>query len=203
MSVTLEQRMSLQRRLGVEDDGVLGRGTFTALFRKFGAPAAIGEELGLAAVVHLPAFGILDAALRLVHFIGQCAHETLCFTRMDEIASGAAYEGREDLGNVVAGDGRRYKGRGALQLTGRANYRTFGRALGIDLERYPTIAAYPSIGLLSSCRFWKEKGLNELADQDRIEAITRRINGGTTGLAERRRLTGQARVLIIGAAAAG
>ncbi len=91
-------------------------------------------------------FGILDNSLRLIHFLAQLAHETGNFRYMEEIASGAAYEGRKDLGNTQAGDGKRFKGRGPIQLTGRANHRKYGQQLGIDFENNPEIVALPSVG---------------------------------------------------------
>ena len=176
----------LQKAVGVHDDGIIGRGTLTAVFRKLGASQSRAEELALAANVHFRTYGILDNPLRLTHFLAQLAHESGNFRYMEEIASGAAYEGRKDLGNVMAGDGKRFKGRGPIQLTGRANYRKYGQQLGIDFENNPTIVAIPSVGLLVACKFWFDNGLNELADKDDVVSITKRINGGTNGLADRK-----------------
>lgn len=176
----------LQKAVGVHDDGIIGRGTLTAVFRKLGANQSRAEELGLAANVHFRTHGILDNSLRLIHFLAQLAHESGNFKYMEEIASGAAYEGRKDLGNVMAGDGKRFKGRGPIQLTGRANYRRYGQQLGIDFENNPAIVAIPSVGLLVACKFWSDNGLNELADKDDVVSITKRINGGTNGLADRK-----------------
>lgn len=176
----------LQRALGIVDDGIWGRNTLRALFARFGANVGRSVELALSANTHFRSYGILDTPLRLSHFMAQVAHESGGFRYMEEIASGAAYEGRSDLGNVVAGDGKRYKGRGPIQLTGRANYRLFGRELGIDFEEHPEIVALPSVGLLAGCHYWKIRGLNELADTDDITAITKRVNGGMNGLAERK-----------------
>lgn len=176
----------LQKAVGVKADGILGRNTLTAVFRKLGASQARAEELGLAANVHFRTYGILDNSLRLIHFLAQLAHESGNFKYMEEIASGAAYEGRKDLGNVMSGDGVKFKGRGPIQLTGRANYRRYGQQLGIDFESNPTIVAIPSVGLLVACKFWADNGLNALADQDDVLTITRRINGGTNGLADRK-----------------
>lgn len=179
------QIKKLQKTVGVHDDGIIGRGTLTAVFRKLGASQSRAEELGLSANVHLRNFGILDNSLRLIHFLAQLAHESGNFRYMEEIASGAAYEGRKDLGNTQAGDGKRFKGRGPIQLTGRANYRRYGQQLGIDFENNPDIVALPSVGLLVACKFWADNGLNALADKDEVLTITRRINGGTNGLADR------------------
>ena len=176
----------LQKAVGVHDDGIIGRGTLTAVFRKLGASQVRAEELGLAANVHFRTYGILDNSLRLIHFLAQLAHESGNFRYMEEIASGAAYEGRKDLGNTQLGDGKRFKGRGPIQLTGRANYRRYGQQLGIDFENNPAIVAIPSVGLLVACKFWFDNGLNALADQDDVLTITRRINGGTNGLADRK-----------------
>ena len=176
----------LQKAVGVKADGILGRGTLTAVFRKLGASQSRAEELGLAANVHFRTYGILDNSLRLIHFLAQLAHESGNFRYMEEIASGAAYEGRKDLGNVNKGDGVRYKGRGPIQLTGRANYRKYGQQLGIDFENNPEIVAIPSVGLLVACKFWFDNGLNALADQDDLRAITRRINGGLNGFDDRK-----------------
>lgn len=128
-------------------------------------------------------------------FLAQLAHESAQLRYMEEIASGAAYEGRADLGNTQPGDGKRYKGRGPIQLTGRANYRRFGRLLDLDLESQPQLASKPENGFRIAALFWKLNGLNELADKlsmkgDQAERgilikITKRINGGVSGLNDR------------------
>ena len=180
------QIKKLQKAVGVHDDGIIGRGTLTAVFKKLGTSQARAEELGLAANVHLRTFGILDNSLRLIHFLAQLAHESGNFRYMEEIASGAAYEGRKDLGNTQAGDGKRFKGRGPIQLTGRANYRKYGQQLGIDFENNPEIVAIPSVGLLVACKFWSDNDLNVVADRDDVTTITRRINGGLNGFEDRK-----------------
>jgi putative chitinase len=189
---------AMQARLGVPADGEIGPATLGALFAAMGAGPERASELGLGAAVHLRRYAILDTGLRLAHFMGQCAHESAGFRYMEEIASGEAYEGRDDLGNVHPGDGRRYKGRGPIQLTGRANYREFGRELGIDLEAHPEIASIPSIGVLTASKYWSDRGLNALADADDIVAITKRINGGTRGMVDRVARTNQARRIVFG-----
>ena len=187
----------LQARLGVAQDGVAGPGTMRALFQRFGANTDSAVDLGIAAAIHFPAFGLMDNPLRLVHFMAQLAHESGSFKYMEEIASGAAYEGRKDLGNTQPGDGVRYKGRGPIQCTGRANYRTYGRKIGINLERYPELAANPSIGLHIACVYWADRKLNELADKDDVAGITRKVNGGVNGLEDRKAKLALAKGLLM------
>lgn len=175
-----------QARLGVTADGVLGRATFTALFQRAGASIDRAQELAVAAIVAFFDAGLLDTELRLAHFMAQLIHESGTFRYMEELASGSAYEGRADLGNTQPGDGAKFKGRGPIQITGRANYRLYGQQLGIDFERHPELPAYPSIGLQVACAFWTRNNLNTLADRDDVVGITRRINGGQNGLAERK-----------------
>ncbi len=127
----------------------------------------------------------ITSYLREAAFLAQLAHESGELRYMEELASGAAYEGRKDLGNTQPGDGKRYKGRGPIQLTGRANYKKYGDLLGLDLINNPTTAATPQVGFRIAGQFWKLNGLNELADQQKFETITRRINGGLNGQPDR------------------
>ena len=176
----------LQAAVGVGQDGIAGIGTFTALFRKCGAAADRAADLAVCAARWFDEYGLMDSELRIAHFLAQLMHESGSFRYMEEIASGAAYEGRADLGNTEPGDGKRYKGRGPLQCTGRANYRLFGRKIGIDLESNPGLAAIPSIGLHVALEYWKQRSMNALADADDIVAITRRVNGGLNGFDDRK-----------------
>ncbi len=140
----------------------------------------------------LPRYEI-NTGLRVSHFMAQCAHESGNFRYMVEVGNEAyfqKYEGRASLGNTQPGDGARYKGRGVFQLTGRANYTTYGAALGLDLVNNPDIAAQPEIAVKIACEYWKRTtrngvSMNQLADADNLEAITRRINGGVNGLEDR------------------
>lgn len=118
-------------------------------------------------------------------FIAQMGWESDGFSTTVERASGKDYEGRKDLGNIQQGDGERFKGRGIIQLTGRSNYQTYGKKLGLDLERNPDLAADPEVALKIAGQYWKDKGLNELADKGDLRGITRRINGGYNGLSGR------------------
>lgn len=137
---------------------------------------------------HLPAemekAGI-NTRLRIAHFLAQLCHESDHFRTMREYASGAAYEGRRDLGNVRAGDGRRFRGRGPIQITGRYNYEKYGKKLGIDLVNKPELAETPEIGVKIAVQYWTDNNLNALADKDDVRRITKRINGGYNGLKSR------------------
>jgi putative chitinase len=146
--------------------------------------AEIIKEAGQVLQATLEAYEI-NTRLRIAHFLGQTCHESAGFRTTEEFASGAAYEGRKDLGNVKRGDGRRYKGRGLLQLTGRANYAEYGKALGVDLENNPAMAAEPALSLKIACEYWKRRKLNADCDRDDIRATTRKINGGLNGLKDR------------------
>jgi putative chitinase len=96
----------------------------------------------------------------------------------------------------MPGDGRRYKGRGLIQLTGRANYKTMGNTLDLPLEAEPARAAAPVLSLTIACEFWKANKINPLCDADDLDRVTRRINGGTNGIDERRLYTSKAKNAI-------
>ena len=127
----------------------------------------------------------INTKQRKAMFLAQLAHESVQLRFFEEIASGAEYEGRRDLGNIHPGDGVRYKGRGPIQLTGRSNYRAAGRALGLPLEAKPKMAAQASVGFRTAAWFWTSRGLNKFADQGNFREVTRRINGGFNGLDSR------------------
>jgi len=135
----------------------------------------------------------INTKLRIAHFMAQLCHESGGLYYWEEIASGAAYEGRKDLGNTHAGDGKRYKGRGPIQITGRANYTACGKALGLDLVNHPELLCQPQYGFRSAAWFWKLRGLNAYADKDDIYTITRRVNGGTNGLSSRKQYLSKAK----------
>jgi putative chitinase len=105
--------------------------------------------------------------------------------RNPQAIANSVYGGR--LGNAPedSGDGWRFRGRGLIQTTGRANYRAAGMALGAALETTPQLLEQPVYAALSAAWFWQEHGLNELADAGQFELITKRINGGLNGQAER------------------
>lgn len=143
----------------------------------------------------------INTPLRLANLLAQCAHESDGFKTLEEYASGAAYEGRKDLGNTEKGDGVKYKGRGMIQLTGRGNYTIYGARLNLDLVNNPTLAATGKVSVLTALEYWKTKGLNALADKDDINTITHRINGGENGLPQRIAYLAKAKAVIGGAPA--
>lgn len=140
----------------------------------------LARDLGQAMVDH----GITTRR-RAIMFIAQVAHESGGFRYREEIASGAAYEGRRDLGNTHAGDGRRFKGRSYIQITGRANYAAVSRALHVDFVAHPDKLALPKYAAQAAAWWWQTHGCNQLADRGSFLAVTRRINGGTNGLSSR------------------
>lgn len=143
--------------------------------------------------------GQINTSARQAAFLAQLAHESGELVYMEEIASGEAYEGRKDLGNTQPGDGKRFKGRGPIQLTGRSNYRMAGKALGLDLESHPESVATPEIGFRVSVWFWTSHELNTLADKNTLESfdkISKTINGGITGQAERRAYWNKAKSVL-------
>jgi putative chitinase len=146
-------------------------------------PQGVLEELSKIA----ESFGI-TSNLRLAHFLAQCAHESGSWKYRVELASGKAYEGRKDLGNTEAGDGVRFKGRGYIQLTGRANYGKFSQFIGEDCVAQPDLVAnkYP---LASAAYFFNKNKLWAICDlgatDDIVTKVSKRVNGGTNGLADR------------------
>lgn len=136
-------------------------------------------------------YGIVGVA-RVAAFIAQIGHESGQLRWVREIwgptAQQLKYEGRADLGNTEKGDGSKYRGRGLIQITGRANYNACGEALGLDLINKPELLELPQHASMSAAWFWSARGLNTLADQGEFVKITRRINGGVNGLADRQAL---------------
>src|SRR4030095_4349985 len=118
-------------------------------------------------------FGI-NTPLREAAFLAQIAHESGQLRFMEEIwgptEAQRSYEPQSDLarrlGNTEVGDGKRFKGRGPIQITGRANYATFGDLLGLDIINDPVMAAALEVGFRIAGLYWQKNGLNELADQE-------------------------------------
>lgn len=158
----------------------------------------------------------IDQRWEYAHFLAQACHETDHFRTLREYASGAAYEGRLDLGNTQPGDGRRFRGRGIFQTTGRANYRQLGVARGKPrlFVDNPELLEQPEYAVWSACEYWQQRRLNDIAnqrDEDRIrkkyhglilnltpiEYISYVINGGANGLNERKTFYAQARKVLV------
>lgn len=140
----------------------------------------------------IPAYGI-NTPLRLAHFLAQVGHETLSFLFYREQASGEAYDTGKlatRLGNTPEsdGDGQKYKGRGAIQVTGRSNYLAVSLFIFNDkrLLDHPELLELPEYGIKAACWFWSKNNLNYYADKDDILTITHKINGGTNGLDDRK-----------------
>ena len=122
---------------------------------------------------------------RMAAFLAQVGHESGGLHWLVEIwgpsIAQTHYEGRADLGNTEDGDGFRFRGRGLIQITGRANYAAASEALATDFVRSPEMLAEPDMAVRSAMWFWRSHGLNELADAGDFERITRKINGGLNG----------------------
>ena len=108
------------------------------------------------------------------------------YHRKPEKIANRAYRNRMGNGNEASGDGYRYRGRGFIQVTGRSNYEACGEALGIDLVSNPELLEQPEYVVLSAGWFWSDNSLNALADKEDIVGLTKRINGGTHGLEDRK-----------------
>lgn len=154
----------------------------TRLAKACGAKPAAAVVKGIVDNQHWLSDGGIDTSARVAEFLAQACLETDYFRTLREYwgptKTQAGYEGRKDLGNVVAGDGKRFIGRGIFQLTGRANYASYGKRLGIDLLKEPQLAERPDISLRIAAMYWNDKGLNAYADKSDTVAISRAINRG-------------------------
>lgn len=202
---------AFQSAVGVEQTGLVEPGDATmAAFRERlpegltreklwgimpGASSANIDRYFEPVVNALKANGI-DTPLRIAHFLAQVGHECGDFRYQEELADGGAYEGRKDLGNTEEGDGPRFKGRGLIQLTGRANYHRYGEARDRDFlsdDNARQIAEDPALAVDVACWYWSTRHLNQWADQDDVREVTRRINGGFNGLEDRETRLARAR----------
>jgi putative chitinase len=150
----------------------------------------------------------INTPIRQLCFLAQVGHESGSLYFTEELASGEAYEGRKSLGNTQPGDGIKFKGRGLIQITGRANYKAVGDALGIDLISNPKLLGGKNITVCTDAQlknaamsagwFWNNNKLNAIADTINIAKpiesgtnltnfilLTKKINGGTNGLNDR------------------
>lgn len=142
---------------------------------------------------------------RLAAFLAQIGHESGSLKYTSELwgptPAQTRYEGRKDLGNTQPGDGKRFKGHGLIQTTGRYNHAKTRDALADlgcpDFEADPDALAQPRWAALSAGWFWQSHGCNELADSALFEAITRRINGGLNGQADRLKRWEKAKAVLM------
>lgn len=170
-----------------------------ALVALYGCTQAVARRFA----PHLEAtcwhYGIVTPE-RIAAFLAQVGHESgrLAYTReiWGPTPAQRRYEGRADLGNTEPGDGRRFMGRGLIQLTGRHNYARMSAALGQDFIARPELLETPQYASLSAGEFWSWIGANKLADQGRFDDITRRVNGGQNGRADRVALYARALPLL-------
>jgi len=150
-------------------------------------------------MIHLKYKSLLDknginTPLRLAHFLAQIDHESNGFKDLKELGSHQYLDKYDtgklakDLGNTPEDDddGQKYRGRGFIMVTGRYNYSALSKATGIDFLNKPELLEQEANAMVAACWFWNKKGLNSYADKDDLLTITKRINGGTTGLQDRR-----------------
>lgn len=134
----------------------------------------------------------IDTPLRIAAFIAQIGHESARLRYVREIwgptKAQRRYEGRKDLGNIYKGDGKRFMGRGLIQVTGRANYAKCAKALDLPLLDNPKLLELPKNAAMSAGWFWSRNKLNRFADSQKFTTLTKRINGGKNGIADRRAL---------------
>jgi len=157
----------------------------------------------------------ISTPLRQAAFIGQCAHESANFTKLEEnlnysperlmkvwpsrfpdLQTADKYAHQPQLlankvyagklGNNQENDGWNFHGRGLIQLTGRENYERCGKAIGADLINTPQLLVNPNMAAMSAGWFWNRAGLNALADAKDYDTMTKRINGGLNGLDDRK-----------------
>ncbi|AMM17522.1 chitinase [Burkholderia sp. PAMC 28687] len=131
----------------------------------------------------------IDSPARVAAFLAQVGHESGSFVFTKELwgptPAQSKYEGRLDLGNTQPGDGSKYRGRGLIQITGRANYKAVSDSLGIDFVLSPELLELPSGAAQSAAWFWNSHNLNQYADSGDFQTLTKRINGGLNGLDDR------------------
>lgn len=144
-------------------------------------------------------FGI-DTVARSAAFLAQVGHESGGFIYTKELwgptPAQERYEGRSDLGNTQPGDGKRYMGRGLIQITGRSNYAQAAQGLGVDVLRDPQLLERADLAARSAAWWWQAHGCNALAASGDFEALTRRINGRLNGYEDRMRRWEVARAVL-------
>jgi putative chitinase len=221
-----QQRLK-DRGYQIAVDGAFGPKSYAALMAFVGnkKQVALHEQLGAAAAKHFPAHQV-DTAKRIADFLAQSSVETMGFTRLvenlnyraerirqvwpsrfpslasaqpfahnPEALANKVYGGR--YGNTKPGDGFKYRGRGTKQTTFADNYAEVQRVTGLPVLDNPDLLAAPDDGMLAGCIYWRERGCAALADAGDFEALTRRINGGVNGLADRKIARQRAALILL------
>lgn len=224
--MTSKEVERLQSRLGVIPDGVLGAYSYAALFNDMaGKSLPNAAAFGRGAAKHFSAYGI-TTPLRLAHFMAQTHVESCGYSRLVEnlnysarrltqvwpsrfptLASAQPYANNPQalankvyggrMGNTKPGDGWKHIGRSLKMITGAENYAKCAARTGLDLIDHPELAAVPEHSVHIACDYWGSHYLNALADRDDVLAITKAINGGTIGLADRKYQLVRAKALIL------
>lgn len=142
----------------------------------------------------------VNTPTRAAAFLAQVAHESGQLRLLREIwgptPAQRRYEGRADLGNSESGDGKRFMGRGLIQVTGRKNYLLCGFCLHLDLLTHPELLELPVHSAASAGWYWHTRSLNRFADAGDFVGMTRAINGGINGIAERRAFWAKAKTVL-------
>jgi putative chitinase len=151
---------------------------------------------------YLPQYGI-DTPIEVASFLSQILHESGGFKYLREIwgptAAQLRYEGRRDLGNNFTGDGKKFMGRGLMQITGRLNYARMSNELFNDdrLLENPDILATPEFSTQSACVYWKWRNMDKYDDDDDITKETKLVNGGFNGLDDRKEYFERAKKALV------
>ena len=173
--------------------------TPTTLAQSLGIPLSRADKWALPITRAMLRFGI-DTPARQAAFLAQIGHESAGLRHVREIwgptPAQLRYEGRKDLGNTVAGDGKRFMGRGLIQITGRHNYAQAGRALELPLLQAPELLEQPQNAAHSAGWYWSSRNLNRFADSGDFRGLTRAINGGYNGMDDRLRLWDMAKAAL-------
>jgi putative chitinase len=198
---------AVQDRLKTDREVVPSARTYAALFTAMGCrDTGRARDLGIGGATYFTRYGI-TTPLRIAHFLGQTAHETMNYQFLRELwgptPAQNGYEGRLDLGNNDVGDGRKYLGRGLIQITGKFNYAQASKRINVNLMADPTLAERPDIAVLTALDWWTVHGCSALADVDNAVGLSRLINRGSAaatrpanGEAERLALTDKAKALF-------
>lgn len=222
-------KKAIQRRLGLTEDGIFGKVTWTAILTHI-VGHAVDQGLGKAMAKYAETYG-LNTNERIADFIAQTAHESggyVRFTenlnysgsaalktwpnhfnnalanwahrtpeRIAEVAYGVrSRSGKGRMGNTQPGDGWKYRGRGILQITGKDNYRRYGKMVGLDLVNNPDLAADPETSLLLALIYYKDRGILPHVDKKDYVTARKLVNGGTIGLAHVNDYRGKAKDLL-------